>query len=245
MPVTRAALLAAGLALLALLWGGPLPGLTDSHFSAHMLLHMSVVAVAAPLLALGLAGTAWDPARRWPVLFSAVPASVAELVAVWVWHAPTLHRAARLHEGVLVAEQATFLVAGLWLWMSACGGDLRREPHRIWSGVAGLLFTSIHMTLLGALFALAPDSIYTPQAGAASAADQHLGGSLMLLIGGVSYLAGGLGLAMYGLQRAPRPSSEAPHSEAPHSEAPHSKAAPSEAAPPALSSKRLPSRGMP
>lgn len=208
MSVTRRVALASGVAILAALWLGPLPSLATTRFSAHMLLHMSVVAVAAPIVALAVAGSAFDPARRWPAAFNAVTASVAELVAVWIWHAPALHQAARTNGGFLVVEQASFLVAGLWLWMAAYGGDTRREPHRIWTGVAALLFTSIHMTLLGALFALAPDPVYGAHATHGAASDQHLGGSLMLLIGGASYLAGGLALAARGLQR-PSPASPA------------------------------------
>jgi putative membrane protein len=49
----------------------------------------------------------------------------------------------------------------------------------------------MHMTLLGALFALPPRPLY---AHAGSLADQHLGGVIMLLVGGASYLAGGLWL---------------------------------------------------
>ena len=54
------------------------------------------------------------------------------------------------------------------------------------------------MTLLGALFALANRPLFHSAAESASArsslADQHLGGAIMLLIGGASYLAGGLWL---------------------------------------------------
>lgn len=196
-----------GSVLLGAMWLGPLPSLTTSHFSAHMLLHMGVVAVAAPFLALGVAGGRVDPARRWPRLFNPVLASVFELFAVWIWHAPLLHGAARHGTNALVVEQGTFLVAGLWLWMAAFGGDRQADAQRAWTGVAALLFTSVHMTLLGAIFALAPRSVYGHGAGDGALSDQHLGGSLMLLIGGASYLAGGLGLALQGLRhdsRSPR-----------------------------------------
>jgi putative membrane protein len=56
------------------------------------------------------------------------------------------------------------------------------------------LFTSMHMTLLGALFSLAPRALYShgTLTDIASLDDQHVGGAIMLLIGGASYLAGGL-----------------------------------------------------
>ena len=48
-------LIVTGLLCLAGLWLGPLPGLAAQSFSAHMLLHLGVMSLAAPLLALGLA----------------------------------------------------------------------------------------------------------------------------------------------------------------------------------------------
>ena len=43
--------LAAGVLTLALVWLGPLPEMAPRHFSAHMVMHMGIVAIAAPLLA--------------------------------------------------------------------------------------------------------------------------------------------------------------------------------------------------
>jgi putative membrane protein len=195
----RHSLLALGVLTLGLAWLGPLPQLAPRHFSAHMTMHMAVVAVAAPLIALGLAGGRFDPARRLPSVFSAIPASALELIAVWVWHAPALDHLARLSVAGLVLEQATFLGSGLLVWISAFGGSAAAAHGRAGAGVVALLLTSMHMTLLGALIALAPRALYghaapTPMAGAALA-EQHLGGAIMLVVGGASYLAGGLWLA--------------------------------------------------
>jgi putative membrane protein len=55
----------------------------------------------------------------------------------------------------------------------------------------------MHMTLLGALLALTPRPLYAHVdgfAGLTATDDQHLGGAIMLAVGGVSYLAGGLWL---------------------------------------------------
>ena len=54
----RRMLLAAGVATLAGAWLGPLPSMAPHHFSAHMTMHMAVVAVAAPLIAFGQIGRA-------------------------------------------------------------------------------------------------------------------------------------------------------------------------------------------
>ena len=55
----------------------------------------------------------------------------------------------------------------------------------------------MHMTLLGALLALTPRPLYAHAGGSRGLTpleDQHLGGAIMLLVGGLSYLAGGLWL---------------------------------------------------
>lgn len=231
----RPGLVVLGLCALAAAWLGAPARALPGPFSAHMTMHMAVVAVAAPLLAFGVAGRALDPVRRWPRPFAIALASIAELILVWGWHTPALHHAARHSSVALVLEQGSFLVSGLWLWLSAVGGQ-RRE--RAGAGIAGLLLTSMHMTLLGALLALPPRPLYEHgpplAAGARSAADraagvaphrhgrnaggaqrgrwpagatalddQHLGGAIMIVGGGVAYLCGGLWLAL-GLLRDPR-----------------------------------------
>lgn len=188
----RLALVLAGLLLVAL-WFGPLPELAKASFAAHMSLHMGVVAVAAPLLALGTAGGALDPVRRWPRAFPPIPLSIAELAAVWVWHAPALHQFARASDAGFVVEQGTFLLAGLLVWWSAFGGGPTRRAERRGAGIAALLLTSMHMTLLGALLALTPRALYVhvEVCSLSPLDDQHLGGAIMILVGGIVYLVGG------------------------------------------------------
>lgn len=196
--------LSLGLLVLAVLWFGPLPELARERFYAHMLMHMGVVAVAAPLLSLGVVDTRHDPVRRWPGWFPPVPLSVVELVIVWAWHTPALHHAARRGTAGFVVEQGVFLVAGLLVWLSAFGGGAQLRQERIAAGVVALLLTSMHMTLLGALLALSPRPLYAHggfSAGLSPLEDQHLGGAIMLLVGGLSYLAGGLALTVSLLRR--------------------------------------------
>jgi putative membrane protein len=182
---------ALGLLTLALAWAGPFRPGTNSAFYAHMTVHMSVVALAAPLIAIGLAGSSMDPVRRVPALFSPVLASVLELAIVWLWHTPLLHHAARHQNWAYAAEQSSFLLSGFVLWISVLGGTPQTQSSRYAEGIVALLLTAMHMTLLGALFVLSPRPLY----GHASPADQHLGGAIMLLAGGISYTAGGLYLA--------------------------------------------------
>jgi putative membrane protein len=188
---------AIGVLVLAAVWLGPLPRIAGSAFWAHMTMHMAVVAVAAPLVAIGLAGGRWDPVRRIPFAFPPIPVSLVELAIVWVWHAPLLHHAARHSRIGLVLEQSTFLASGLLVWLSVLGGDAHHRIARRATGVVALLLTSMHMTLLGALLALAGRPLYEHHASHSwltPLQDQHLGGAIMLVVGGAVYLAGGLWL---------------------------------------------------
>lgn len=197
MSARRLCLLAAAL-LLAGLWLGPLPGLAARSFAAHMTLHVSVVALAAPLLALGLAGSRADPARHLPALFAPAPAAALDFALVWAWHAPALHQAARHTMTGFVLEQASYLGAGLLVWLAACGGAEEQRRPRAAAGAAGLLLMAMHMTLLGVLLALAGRPLYQHHGAAPWALsplqDQQLGGVIMLTVGGLAYLLGGLAL---------------------------------------------------
>lgn len=193
----RAAYAALGLGVLAVVWLAPLGELMGGAFAAHMTMHMGVVAVAAPLLAFAVAGTRSDPVVRAPRLFPPIPMSLLELLVVWIWHAPALHRAARSSFALLAIEQLSFLASGFLVWIAAFGGGSVERAQRGGAGVMALLLTSMHMTLLGALLALPPRALYVHAHHDTAHAldDQHLGGAIMLIAGAVAYLAGGLWLA--------------------------------------------------
>ena len=213
MTTTQRGFAIAGLVSLVLLWLGPLPGLSRHSFTAHMAMHMGLVAVAAPLLAAALADSALDPARRWPQGWMAAPwwalfASLLEFLLVWAWHAPALHLLGRDSATAMLAEQASFLLAGLLLWVAALGQGRVPSPGRTAAGALALLLTATHMTLLGVLLAMSSRVLYAHAGHGAPADalhDQHVGGVLMLVIGGLSYMAGALVL----LQRLLHPRQEA------------------------------------
>lgn len=178
----RAALLL-GLALVPVGWAAAAAGGMTGHMAGHMV----AVAVAAPALAWGLSGSRLDPARRWPRAAGPMVAMVVELAVVWGWHLPAPRALADGGGGWFVVEQASFLMAGLWLWSAVLGVGRERRA----AGVGALLLTSMHMTLLGALVGLAPRTLYGHSHGLQ---DQQLGGVVMLMIGAGSYLLGGLAM---------------------------------------------------
>lgn len=203
--MTGTALILAGIAVLALAWGGPLPALVPASFAAHMTLHMVVVGIGAPLVAVGLAlRTPPTVAARIAPAAAAV-LSVLDLAVVWGWHAPALHHAARSEPAILAVEQASFALVTLGLWFTAFAGPAL-------AGALALFVTSMHMTLLGALLGLAGRTVYPGHHhdgagpfGLSALADQQLGGAVMLGVGGVVYLVAGLALIAR-LLRRPAPS---------------------------------------
>jgi len=166
----------------------------------HMTGHMIAVAIAAPFLAYGLAGSRFDPAERWPAVVTPLAMSLVELVVVWLWHLPALRLRVDMQPLALLIEQASFLGAGLLLWSAVLGTRSRGATDRRASGVAAMLLTSMHMTLLGALIGLAPRPLYAMMAmhpaahGLDPLEDQQLGGVVMLMIGAASYFVGGLAM---------------------------------------------------
>lgn len=196
----------AGIAVLLLAWAGPLPGMVAGSFAADMTLHMTVVGIGVPLLAAGIGP--YVARKTWLRSQVALPiaVSILDLVVVWGWHAPALHHASRTLPWALGAEQASFAVISMLVWLVALSSTTETRRSAALAGAMALFFTSMHMTLLGALIGLAPRPIYGDHlhhaaSGLPALADQQLGGVIMLAIGGVIYLAGGLVLIARVLQR--------------------------------------------
>ena len=187
----------AALFLLGIVWAAPLlmPETARAPFTLHMVRHMTLVALAAPLLVLALPRLA----GRLPM--SPLAAAALEFLAVWGWHFATPHQLAQISWPWFALEQGSFLVVGYAVWASS----LRARSGL--AGAGGLLLTSMHMTLLGALLTLAPRPLYAAICyGNDPLADQQFGGMLMLAIGGLAYLIGGVALvrrALGGMRDAP------------------------------------------
>jgi putative membrane protein len=179
---------------------GWIAALAGAGMTGHMVAHMAAMAVASPLIAYGIAGTRADPAANLPLIVVPLPMSLVDLLVVWGWHLPAARALAAERAGGLLLEQAMFLAAGLLLWSACLGTRDARSSARRGAGVIALLFTTMHMTLLGALIALAPRILFG-SAGftclgvtLSPLVDQQLGGVVMLLVGAGSYLLGGLAL---------------------------------------------------
>ncbi|MFA5679057.1 MAG: cytochrome c oxidase assembly protein [Pseudomonas sp.] len=181
-----------GFIILASLWLGPLPAMSRTAFSAHMLLHLGVVALAAPVLAMGLVRAGLrlpGRPRSWVALAFAM-----EMLVVWGWHAPALHEAAARHVGGFVVQQLSFLLVGLAVWWVGLAAQQRSD---LVAAMFGFALTLMHMTMLGVLLIMAPKLIYSADLclgafGFEQLEDQRFGGVLMAAWGGLAYMLGGL-----------------------------------------------------
>jgi putative membrane protein len=196
--------LVGGLVVLAALWLGPLVPMSRIAFSPHMLLHLGVVVVAAPLLAISLSRRIPAPRNFADALLWYLLGAAFEMLAVWGWHIPLLHDYAGRTPIGLGLEQASFLAGGLALWTAAW--TARTRPARAAVAIA-LFLTFAHMSMFGLILALAPRLLYDPDLcqgafGLASLDDQHLGGALMVA-GALPYLVATAFVCYRAVSRAP------------------------------------------
>ncbi|CUH11355.1 Cytochrome c oxidase caa3 assembly factor (Caa3_CtaG) [Jannaschia seosinensis] len=181
---------AAAIAVLAVVFVSPLCALSSALFSARVVHHVLLIAVAAPLLAWSL------PAReaRSPALSFAVSSAV-----LWAWHVPAAYDLALSHFGVYWTMQVTLLATATWFWRDVFAAA--RSP------VDGLVFIVAgfaQMGMLGAILTFAPEALYAAHAvgpfawGLTPLGDQQLGGLLMWVPAGLPYAVAGAVVARRG-----------------------------------------------
>lgn len=178
----------AGAAMLAVIFVSPLCALSAALFSARVVHHVLLIAVAAPLLAAAF------PARRARSLSLLFGVHVGVL---WLWHVPDVYGWA---VGSLVGYwlmQASLCAAALALWR-----EVLRPGAEPGAGIAALLGTVAQMGLLGALIAFAPRALYPAHAfttevwGFSPLEDQQLAGLIMWAPAILPYLGAALVIGM-------------------------------------------------
>jgi putative membrane protein len=210
-PRWRAACFGAGLLALFVALNSPLDALALSLVSAHMVQHLILIVVAAPLLVLGQPHTAllWslplDDRRAvgrwwrrskicrpfWRLATAPLIVVCMHTVALWAWHLPALYQAAVTNEGIHTLEHLSFLGTALLLWWTLM------HPGRVGHGFGVLLIfvTGMQSVALGALFTFAQSPWYpiydgrTEAWGLTPLADQQLAGVIMWVPAGTVYLA--------------------------------------------------------
>ncbi|MER8440820.1 cytochrome c oxidase assembly protein [Mesorhizobium sp. M1312] len=216
----QALLFAAGWAVLASALVSPLHALGERVFTAHMIEHELLMAVAAPLLVasrpvaammwalpislrqtLGAAGHAKPLQAVWAATSRPVAATILHAIAIWAWHVPGLFEAA-LERGFLhYAQHASFFGTGVLFWWALLPRPGREQAYG--SAVMHLFFTSLHTGLLGVLLVVSPRLWYPENAAGAQLwrlsplEDQQLAGLVMWVPAGLIY--GGAALLLAGL----------------------------------------------
>lgn len=192
-----AAFFAAMLVLVAALLS-PIETRAGTSFSVHMLQHLMLILMAAPLLAysdaqlvilrafplgrrrvLGRA-IASAPGVRW-LGRSDTGAWLAAgffVVTIWFWHIPTAYNWAVRHETVHAFEHVTMLLAAVLFWrVIITSGDRRLSPAMT---VILVSLVGIQGSFLSALIMFAPHPLYNAYAGN-PLDDQVLAGVLMCI----------------------------------------------------------------
>jgi putative membrane protein len=211
----------AGWSVLVLALLSPLHDLAHELFWAHMMQHMLLMAVAAPLLV---------AARPWPVLLFGLPCRLrrhagrlvpsrilarpglvfmAHALVLWIWHVPPLYDAAVAVPALHWLEHLSMLTAAILFWHLVL---MRLPRYREGCGAAVLLLlaTSMHAGLLGALLTFAPEPLYASHLGSAPLRgldpleDQQLAGLIMWVPACAVYLVAGLALVGVWLRRLER-----------------------------------------
>ena len=170
---------------------GPLDDWAETSASAHMVQHMLLMVVTAPLWALSLplpqfaaitgrwGRVAWQPLLK----LAAYPLSLAYLHAavVWFWHTPRFYVLALEHPWWHLVEHICFVFTAAMLWWAVLHCT---ERTRSWALLA-LLFTLMHTGFLGAILTFANTLLYYPSH---QLVDQQLAGLLMWVPGGLPYM---------------------------------------------------------
>lgn len=210
-PRWRAAAFAVGMATLAVALISPVDSAGEVLFSAHMVQHLLLMLVAAPLLVLGVPERAIPrafppPARRRigraanavkrvaGPLARPGPAVAVATAGLWVWHLPGLYDLAVRSDGVHALEHATFLATAALFWWSLLHVRSRRADAGNGVRLLALFAMILQGSLLGALITFAGTPLYEAHASIPDAwwlrplEDQQLAGLIMWVPPAALYL---------------------------------------------------------
>lgn len=209
---SQAAAFLSGTAVAAVAVVGPVASGAGESLAVHMVQHVLLLAVAAPLLAAGapLVGLLWAlPARarlasrpvwrglarshgrRWGTWVGV--AIILQTGAMWVWHLPVAYDAAVRNGALHAAEHASFVGAATLLWWTVTDRRSRRG-----AGVVAVFVAALPAAVLGAGMTLAEAPWYGWYAARPGDAlgDQQLAGVVMWGFGGAAAVVAAVVLAL-------------------------------------------------
>lgn len=202
---------ASGLLMLVIVLVSPLDTLAGALFSVHMVQHLVLMLLAAPLLAFsqpvpvlvwalpaswrrGLAGR-WRSAGLssiWHAISNPLVIWVLNVVVLWAWHVPALYQAALGSEAVHRLQHTSFLIAALLFWWAVA--DFARRGLRHGAAIMYIFTTMMHGMALGVIIATSRVLLYPAYSnqrafGLTPLEDQQLAGLIMWMPPGLVYLA--------------------------------------------------------
>ncbi len=210
-PRWRTWLFLGGLASIAVALLSPIEAYEGALFSVHMVQHMLLQLVAAPLLLAGAPITlalrvATPNVRRrlLAILHSRALRALSFPVLAWVlfaatnwgWHYSTLYDDALENQLLHYLQHANFLAVALLFWWPAIGADPSpwRLPHPV--RLFYLFLAMPQQSLLGVSLLQAPSVLYPHYVtnvrdwGITPLEDQQLGAVIMWVVGDMAFLAG-------------------------------------------------------
>jgi cytochrome c oxidase assembly factor CtaG len=215
-PAARTAAFFGGLVAIAVALQSGIERYDTTLFSIHMVQHLFLMLVAAPLIALSapvtqlLRAASPDARSRWllPILHSTPVAAIGHPIVAWlsftvvVWasHFSPLFDLALEDRGVHQLEHGLYLASSLLFWWPVIGADpaRRRLPYPV--RALYLLLQLPANSFLGMAILFAPAALYHHYAtlgspyGISALADQQTAGGIMWLAGDVAFIAALLAL---------------------------------------------------
>ena len=212
-PRRRTVAYVAGLVVIGLALLSPIDTLSDDLLSVHMLQHLLMTSVAAPLFAASGIGTlalrvaSADVRNRYLLPFlhsrlvSALTFPIVGLVifalTMWATHLTTLYNLALLDDGVHAIEHLLYLVAASLFWWPLLSPDPLRWRIHPGAGLILLLASMPAGAFLGLMIMNAPGVLYPAYLGRPDAfgldalTDQAAAGAEYWVVGGMATLAAG------------------------------------------------------
>jgi cytochrome c oxidase assembly factor CtaG len=191
----RALVFVGGLSIIVFALSAPFEALTQQSLSAHMVQHLVLTVVAAPMLWLGAPTAPLFVALPRPVrrTLLAVTRSrfagwllhpgvgwVAFAVSFWVWHVPALYDLALESDAWHHLEHACFFVSALLFWRPVVLAWPARISWPRWTMIPYLALAMLQSLPLAAILTFSDRVLY---AGYASIDDQARAGVIMWVPG--------------------------------------------------------------
>jgi putative membrane protein len=207
----RAASFYAGLLALLVALTSPLEALAGELFSAHMVQHLVLMLVAAPLLVYGapllpvsvalpagarrelnsVAHSTLGRRTRWLLL--ALPVVwVLHALVLWLWHLPSFYELGLGSEVLHAVEHATFVGTAMLFWVLIIGSPRGRTLDRALAAILAFA-TALQSGALGVVLTFAARPLYESHGNSVAwgldrLADQQLAGAIMWVPSGIIYL---------------------------------------------------------